>query len=198
MLAQEGQSGAFSVRAWHVLALEGALVLSLVLNISLGWKVKRLEYVVDRLPAAPSLPAGTRMPRAFPASTPAGGRTQVMLARGRRTVLYVFTPTCRWCSANQRNLKALLEYRAGEYRFIGISLTDFELNRYMESAPSGLPVYTSPDAGIAKLLHFGNTPQMIVVSPSGEIIASWVGAWVGPTQSQVEQFFHVQLPGLSQ
>jgi len=40
------------------------------------------------------------------------------------------------------------------------------------------------------------TPQTIVVSPEGQVVENWTGAYTEEQQKQVEQYFGITLPGL--
>lgn len=42
----------------------------------------------------------------------------------------------------------------------------------------------------------GGTPQTIVVSPKGVVIANWSGAYLGKHKEAIEEFFKVDLPDI--
>ncbi len=112
------------------------------------------------------------------------------------TVLYVFTPPCSWCARNIDNLKTLLDKDGGQYRFIGLSLSEQSLPEYVAKNDLKLPVYSGLSPETLKTYKLGSTPQTIVISPEGKVLQDWTGAYVGEQKSQVEAFFHVTLPGL--
>jgi hypothetical protein len=37
-----------------------------------------------------------------------------------------------------------------------------------------------------------------VISPEGKVLAVWIGAWTGRNQTEVENYFHLRLPGLKE
>jgi peroxiredoxin len=110
------------------------------------------------------------------------------------TVLYVFTPPCSWCARNMDNLKTLLEKERGQYRFVGLSLSEQTLLEYVARNNLKFPVYSGLSPETLSTYKLGSTPQTIVISPEGKVLRDWVGAYVGDQKSQVEAFFHVSLP----
>jgi len=94
------------------------------------------------------------------------------------------------------NLKTLLSKEAGEYRFIGVSLSEQSLAEYVAKNDLKLPVYSGLSPGTLMTYKLGSTPQTIVISSEGKVLQDWAGAYIGDQKSQVEAFFHVTLPGI--
>jgi hypothetical protein len=44
----------------------------------------------------------------------------------------------------------------------------------------------------------GGTAQTLVMSPTGELLRNWFGAYTGNIQKELEEYFSVQLPGTSE
>lgn len=111
------------------------------------------------------------------------------------TVLYVFRPSCVWCLRNSAGFDQLLRQISKRYRIIAISLGQDGLREFVKSAHPTFPVYAtrSEESGP---YHLGSTPETIVVSSQGAILAAWNGAYTGTTKTAVEGFFSVQLPEL--
>lgn len=125
------------------------------------------------------------------------GQSETIAYTGERfTVLYVFRPNCIWCARNANNFKTLLAAKGLEDRFIGLSLSDEGLAEYVKTNNLTIPILTSLSAETKKAYLLGGTPQTLVVSPQGRILKNWPGAWKDKSQSEVETFFHVKLPGL--
>ena len=63
------------------------------------------------------------------------------------------------------------------------------------------PVFHSPSLPMSRTFRMGRTPQTIVVSPESRVVKSWHGAYANlydkATQTEIETFFRVSLPGLS-
>lgn len=118
----------------------------------------------------------------------------------RPTVLYVFSPTCGWCNRNVENLRHLISQRRDRYRFVGVSKANAgETAAYLSH--NGLTfddVVVAPTTDSVAAYRLGPTPQSIVVADAGRVQKSWVGAYRGETAGAVEQFFSLQLPGLTQ
>jgi len=129
-----------------------------------------------------------------------GGEVDVISYQGTNlpTVLYIFTPPCSWCARNMDNFKTLVEKESGQYRVLGISLTQEGLAEYVAKNDLKLPVYFGLSPDTLKTYKLGSTPQTIVISPEGKVLQDWLGAYVGNQKSQVEAFFHVSLPGLKE
>jgi hypothetical protein len=94
------------------------------------------------------------------------------------------------------NLKTLMAKKAGEYRFIGVSLSEQGLAEYVAKNDLKLPIYSGLSPETLKTYKLRSTPQTIVISPEGKVLQDWAGAYVGEQKSQVEGAFHVSLPGL--
>jgi peroxiredoxin len=114
----------------------------------------------------------------------------------RPTVLYIFTPQCGWCTRNMDNLKALLRAKGQDNRFIGVSLSPIGLAEYLRTHQLTIPVLTGLSSDTISAYKLGGTPQTLVISPKGQILQNWRGAWTNKQQSEIEAFFHITLPGI--
>ena len=114
------------------------------------------------------------------------------------TVLYVFSPSCPWCERNSANLASLATQLPRDYRLIGLSLSSEEFDGFVKPHAISFPVYRDLNPDMIAAYRFGPTPEAIVIGPSGTVIASWQGAFVGPTKSLIEKYFSAHLPDLQQ
>lgn len=112
-------------------------------------------------------------------------------------VLYVFTPSCIWCTRNLDNIRALVLNKRNSYRFVGVSLVDEGVKDYVSKNNLSLPVYSALSEETKQEYKFGSTPQTLVISPNGKVLQNWEGAYTGQQQSEIERFFDVTLPGLT-
>ena len=180
------------------ICITAGLVLSVALNVLLAHRVRTLireqsaRIVEQRLKIGASV-AQIQAKRL-------GGQQEVVAYAGvpQPTVLYVFTPSCSWCARNMDNLKTLLDKKRSDYRFVGVSLSDQGLVEYVVKNDLKLPVYSGLTPETLMAYKLGSTPQTIIVSPEGKVLQNWRGAYVGDIKSQVEEFFHVTLPGLKE
>jgi peroxiredoxin len=114
----------------------------------------------------------------------------------RRTVLYVFAPSCGWCGKNLANMKAVATAsRAKGFRFVAVSVVDDQVRKYVSENGIDVPVLiASPQA--KDQYHLGATPHTIVISSEGRVERSWRGAYAGPISDEVGRYFGTTLPGL--
>lgn len=175
------------------------LAISVALNVALAYKLRQFGYFeqlkaeqrADRL-----LKSGTAVPP-FEAVDLNGQPQAVTYDQGgKTTVLYIFTPPCKWCERNADNIKELVAQKSGEYRFLALSLSKEGLPEYVAKSGLTMPVYTDLSDETKKAYKMGGTPQTIVVSPEGQVLQNWNGAYTGEQQKQVETFFGISLPGL--
>jgi peroxiredoxin len=183
--------GSYVVTA-GILLLLASVSLNMVLAHRL-WSFTHLQSIgaSERL-----LKVGTTVPSITAKGV--DGRQQVISYQGtpQPTVLYVFTPPCSWCARNMDNFKALIDKQRGQYRFIGLSLSEGTLAEYIAKNELKLPIYSGLSPETLKTYKLGSTPQTIVISPEGRVLQNWMGAYVGAQKSQIEAFFRVSLPGL--
>ena len=179
-----------------VIALTVMLVASVALNVMLAVKVRQLTSAQNDVRAEHELKVGSVVPAIVAKRLDGGSESITYVGTDRPTVLYIFTPQCGWCERNLANLKALVDQKGEEYRFIGISLSRSGLEEYVANHRLGLPVYTDIPREAGESYRMGSTPQTIVVSPQGQVIQNWVGAYVGDDKSQIEAYFKVTLPGI--
>ena len=169
------------------------LVASLSLNVYLGWKVKQGGVKRDTAKAV----SGMKLDPITAVDLDGKPFTIAYNGINKPTVFYVITPSCIWCRRNQANVNKLAEAKANDFRFVGISLAESGLKEYVEEHHLRFPVYARLPAETVESLGLGSTPQTIVVSPEGEILKVWNGAYIEDLRPEVEAYFGIQLPGLT-
>jgi peroxiredoxin len=177
-------------------AMTVALAVSVALNVVLAHRVRTLTYAPSARASEYQLKVGTTVPAITAKRLGKQEQTISFQNTNQPTVLYIFTPPCSWCARNMDNLKTLLDKERGQYRFVGLSLSEEALPEYVAKNDLNFPVYSALSPETVKTYKLGNTPQTIVVSPEGRVLQNWMGAYVGDQKSQVEAFFQVSLPGL--
>lgn len=171
------------------------LMASLALNVRLGWKVSKLQGLLAGSTPVNRLSLGTEVPP-IRATGLEGKQTTITYAGSSPTVLYVFIPPCGWCARNLANIQALARDRGKTYHFVGLSLTNEHLKEYAARSGIDFPVYSVGTEAI-NALGLGNTPQTLIVSPDGKLLANWVGAYGGDLRVDIETYFAMKLPGLT-
>lgn len=182
---------------FNVAIVTTMLVISVALNVMLAVKIRRVTAVQNAARTQHELEIGVTVP---PISAQRFGGTRETITyadNDRPTVLYIFTPQCKWCARNVDNLRTLIDQRGKDYRFIGISLSQEGLEEYLSIQTLPFPVYIDIPKESGDAYKMGGTPQTVVVSSQGQVLQNWVGAYVGDQKSQVEAYFKVTLPGVS-
>jgi hypothetical protein len=176
------------------------LVISVALNVGLAHKVRGFTSAQEAHLAkmeAMRLKAGTAVPplSAKRVDDPSGTfETISYVGTNRPTVIYVLSPTCGWCTKNEGSIQQLIAEKGSEYRFIGISLIEEGASEYHAKHGLGVPLYSGVSEELKKAYQMGGTPQTIVVSPKGLVLANWSGAYLGKQKAAVEEFFRIRLP----
>lgn len=183
-----------------IMFLTVMLVVSVALNVGLAHKVREFtsaqEAQLARLEAR-RLKSGTSVPpltlkhldqeAQVPETISYAGTTTP-------TVLYVLSPTCGWCAKNKGSIRQLIAEKGDDYRFIGVSLIEEGAARYATEHALGAPLYAGITEEQKTAYKMGGTPQTIVISPKGVVVASWHGAYLGKQKKAIEKFFDVDLP----
>ncbi len=113
----------------------------------------------------------------------------------RPTIFYVLRPGCAWCKRNSANFAFLASRVSGEYDVIGLSLVSAGLDDFVRREDIRFPVYTDVSPATRTLYRLGSTPETIVVSSTGKVVKSWIGAYAqDPVRSDVERFFSLRFP----
>lgn len=173
---------------WFVLA---ALAGSLGINLYFG-----LHQRMQRPRSQSTVAVGEKVP-ALTAADLSGRKIELTWSSDQRpTILYVFSPSCVWCTRNLKNIKALSLAREADYRFIGLSLSTLNLKEYVASNDLNFPVYSYVSWSKAEQFNAGGTPATLIISHDGTVKELWLGAYAGSTKNKVEERMRVHLPGV--
>lgn len=170
------------------------LAVSLALNVALGWSLWALRRSAAE--ASQSGPVGGAL-SIVSLWDLNGDQREVHFDSGKPTVIYVLSPTCRWCDRNMDNIKALANARSETFRFVGLSLDERGLREYVQRSGLQFSVYSIRHSNILSELQLGSTPQTIVTLPGGTVAKNWIGAYDGELRHEIEKYFQVDLPGLT-
>ena len=174
------------------------LTCSVILNLFLARKTKSLRSALLQVKAEDSLRVGAALPPIEAKGLDERSAVIRYAPDELPTILYVFKPSCSWCTKNNESIRTLAERTKGRYRVIGLSLSSDNLQEYVTKSELTFPVYSdlSPDVTIA--YRMGATPQTIVISNEGKLVKEWKGAYMGNTKEQIETQFSLELPGINQ
>lgn len=190
------QDGVRSVKKADILLLT-LLLASLTLNVYLGRSVAVLKNDLAVRARPVELMKGAIV-QPITVSDLYGKQQSISFTDGGKpTVLYVLSPTCKWCERNMQNVKALTDLGGGNFRFIGLSLGEESLDEYVAANHFTFPIYKNPTPETIRALGLESTPQTIIISPDGRVLRSWVGAYGESLRPEVEAYFGIKLPGLT-
>jgi hypothetical protein len=173
------------------------LTISLALNVRLGLQVQQLRRAAPIPVAPPLFVKGAPLPD-LPLLDLAGAELPRTARQpdNRPTLLYLFSPSCRWCRLNSPSVDALYRQTRATTRFVGVALQRPGLDEYLVSQHVGFAVYVlAPRADVLRT-RVGGVPQTILVGPNGAILDTWNGAYLGDTKQAIETRFNAQLPDL--
>lgn len=173
--------------------LQGGLLTLLAASTAMNFfAADRLFY--QRGPIAPLSP-GSHV-AAIAGIDPTGAATRITYSGALPTVVYHFSPACTWCERNWSNVRALVAQTAGRYRFVAVSVQPASA-AFVAARNLSFPIASGIAAETRDSYHLGGTPQTILVSPSGTVLHTWSGVYSGRQAADIESFFGVRLPGLS-
>jgi peroxiredoxin len=183
---------------WLRSALHLALALSLGLNLWLAERVWTLQGTFEAMAERPVLSVGSRVPD-LDLLTVEGKRVAVRYSESPElTLVYVVSPTCKWCASNRESIRFLANALSKQARVVGIAImrdaAAFE--QYVKDESLPFPLYNGLPDSAAKAFQIRSTPSTYLVSKDGVVLAVWEGAYGGTTKSEMETRFKVTLPTL--
>ncbi len=178
------------------------LLCSVLLNILLARNISDLKeavlYLKAEMKSARELNSGESIPPLQAKDLEGNAITIDYSTTGATTIIYVFTPSCVWCTRNIENAKTLANISGEDYLFIGLSLSKDGLRDYITQHNIGFPVYSEPTIEVVSAYKLGGTPRTLVVSPEGRILKNWFGAYGADLKREIERYFGVNLPGIAE
>ena len=124
-----------------------------------------------------------------------GGPQRISFDNNKPTVVYVFTPSCKWCARNIDNVNTLVTAVKDRFKIVGVSLSETALLEYVRDNRFDFDTVTA-SGDMRRAWGLSATPQLIVIAPGGRLIREWKGAPAGKVQADIESFFGIRLPGL--
>lgn len=109
------------------------------------------------------------------------------------TVLYVFSPSCRYCQKTDRSVTSLALSIRHKVRFIGLSLDRDGLFDWIALRRPVYPVITDLPYRFFLTYDITSTPTTLVISRTGVVEKVWSGAYVGTVHDEIEKYFGVSI-----
>lgn len=166
-----------------------ALLLSASLNVMLIQRVKAQAESTREVPLI-----GTHVPRLTGLTVRGAAGTYDYGTLP--TIVYYFSASCGWCERNWSNVKALEAGTQGRYRIVGVS-AERTPGSYLAERGLLFDVYSELPEATRRAFRFSGTPQTVVVSPSGYVVKSWMGAYNEQLAKELSIYFGVALPGVA-
>jgi steroid 5-alpha reductase family enzyme len=176
LMSHSGRSGTDRV-------LLSLLALSLFVNVAVLWVVSRPRAQSQ---STSDVAVGSTLPELIGAGRD-GARMSIDFTDSRPLVLYVFSPTCKWCERNTENIVELARKAGTDYRFVALSLSTPDA---ISGAELGFPVMFATSS------PFRSTPQTLLIGKNRKVERVWTGAYAGTTKVDIEAYFQARLPGL--
>jgi peroxiredoxin len=179
----------------------GPLVLltvsSLVLNVALSARVLRQQQVIRGLTPPPVVKLGTRVgPVVGKDITGKPVTLEPQSANG--TILYVFAPDFGWCKKNRDNIRSVVAAATARgMKVYAVTLVEQGTKEFLAEHQLAVPIIV-PSESTKKAYGMGGTPQTIVLGSDGTVARNWKGAFSNKTASDIEDFFRIRLPGLTE
>lgn len=179
-----------------LLIIGGALfVCSVALNVAQAVRNRALIDTVEHIRPDQALSVG-EVVRPLEALDLNGHPGQITYVQSSTpTVLYIFRPSCIWCTRNVAVFNAFVQQVVGRYRVIGISLSPEGLTDYVKEHNMVIPVFLAQPSAINDY-RLRTTPQTMVISSDAHVIQSWSGAYTPRLQPILEEYFSIKLPSL--
>jgi hypothetical protein len=171
----------------------GTIVLlgvSVALNTALARELRSVRERSDR-----HIALGSEAPPIAGRST-MGEPLNIRFPAGGPAIVYYFSSSCSWCERNWRNIDELAHATAGRFRLVGVSATSVPAD-YLETRGIRMEVVTDIQDATIRGYRLGGTPQTIVIGSNGRVVRTWIGAYQGAVAQEIEQYFHLRLPGLT-
>jgi hypothetical protein len=155
--------------------LIGACGLLLVANAFLIYAVKKTRAEAEELRSAALLMPGTPVSTVNGVDTN-GNPLSIIPGKGKRTVLFVFSPTCKFCEANWKNWSDALSKQPVTANIAFLSaLPSLPPDYLTNHVTLGHPVLARVDGGTKSDYHLSSTPQTIVIGKDGLVEKVWLG-----------------------
>lgn len=183
----------------YIAAASGLLLIcSVALNVLLSQKLREINHTINAIKDEGRLKVGSDA-EPIEAKTLAGTHASIIhTGINQPTILYVFSPQCGWCARNMQNFKRVTAETKDKYKVIGLSLSEDGLRDYIDKYKLDFPILTNPSVQTVTAYKLGGTPQTVVISAEGKVLKNWSGVFDGNNASEIEEFFNIKLPGLSE
>ena len=120
-----------------------------------------------------------------------GRRHNVLLAREKPTILYLFSENCGFCTQNIENVKRLEAQTRGTFGFVAVGLSSVSIGSYVKAHKFSFPVYVL-NYREWKANRLAGTPCTYVIDQQGKVRRKWMGTYHSK-KGELEAYFGVSL-----
>jgi hypothetical protein len=166
---------------------------STAMNVFLSLECAHLRGMVRD--SRPPQPIPNARVLSFTAKNIDGSPRSFVFPREKMLLLYAFSPSCVYSRRNHPNAVSLSQKLGTRADFVAVSLMDNRtlLETYLAGHRCPFPVLFGVAAALKKDLRMGITPQLFVLSSSGELLKVWSGAFADENREEIEAFLHVKI-----
>jgi len=100
-------------------------------------------------------------------------------------LIYIFSPTCRWCEKNVAGIQDLAKKVSPEYDVVGLVQSPDGMTEYLARHSLSFPIVVDNDPADMAALGFQGTPQTILIV-DGKIVHNWSGAFQGKVRESIQ------------
>ena len=163
------------------------------MNIILSLECAHLRETVRDTQSRRSVPNAKVL--SFTARSIDGSTRSFTFPREKMLILYAFSPTCVWSHRNYPNAVSLSKKLGTQADFVAVSLIDNQtlLETYVVEHRCPFSVLFGVTPTLKKDLRMGITPQLLVLSSTGELLKVWSGTFVDKNREEIEAFLHVKI-----
>lgn len=178
-----------------------ALVASQAVLIRQNMNLKtELEGAASRATRLMEAPPGTKLP-ALEGNSIGGELVKLPYNTDqRKTLVYVFTPTCPWCERNKPNWTAIAgSIDRSQFRVVGIDLSATVDEEYVRAQGLQLDhLLVKVDPKLIRDYQLTLTPQTLLIDSSGAVERVWTGLYSAEEGSDLKARLRlsVDLPAL--
>lgn len=111
-------------------------------------------------------------------------------------LIYMFSPTCKWCDRNLVCIQDLVQQIAPQYQVIGLVQSPDGVAQYLTRHPLPFQVMVDDDLYDTRALDLQGTPQTVLLV-EGKVVHNWPGAYTGKVKESIQHALGVSIADMT-